>query len=385
MAIVKTPDRTYALGEKGLPSLGQKVVSWPWGGTPHLTSWSLDALKYPLGTIIIDTLDGHPIIAQIQTHDTYGAHPEWGVKLHKGTSVFVPVAVDGVSGKEIAMRDPPDGWGVSPIGAAWHDNRGRRYSHPWGQHDPFVQGAQYLHQPALTPTPTTATPQQMTVSQGDTHMSWRDEWRGRFTKIPKLAVLAGTTVAGLAIVGTPVGAIAGLVAGLFVDKELRGGPFLSGFHGDFGIGTIIPALGATKAYILTDVGTGSQHGLQTQVTGKSLSDAAGNALKQYYPSATTVVALPGTDTFQTDRGDTFKLDLQSSFNGEGTWKVYRYSPTEGSFHYLAMVNAGSEGSAMDEATSQVFSATAAKPYSLPGFTNVYITNNGDVFRLGMES
>jgi hypothetical protein len=46
--IVKTPDRTYNLGEKGLPSLDQKVVSWPWGGTPHLTQWSVDALIKPL-------------------------------------------------------------------------------------------------------------------------------------------------------------------------------------------------------------------------------------------------------------------------------------------------------------------------------------------------
>jgi hypothetical protein len=49
------------------------------------------------------------------------------------------------------------------------------------------------------------------------------------------------------------------------------------------------------------------------------------------------------------------------------------------------VSAGSEGEAMDEATKNLFSASAAKPYSLPGFTNVYITSAGDVFRLGMES
>jgi hypothetical protein len=118
--IVKTPEREYRLGETP-PPLGQRVVSWPWGGTPHLTQWSLDALKYPLGTIILDTVDGHPVVAQIQTHDTYGAHPEWGVKLHKGTSVFVPTVVDGATGKFVAMRDPPDGWGVSPMGG-WSED-----------------------------------------------------------------------------------------------------------------------------------------------------------------------------------------------------------------------------------------------------------------------
>ena len=272
MAIVKTPDRVYRLGELP-PPLGQKVVSWPWGGTPHLTKWSVDALKYPLGTIIIDTIDGHPVIAQIQTHDTYGAHPEWGVKLHNGTSVFVPVAEDG----RTALRDPPEGWGVSPM-AGWHD----RHEERWGANRGTHEGEAIMER-------------------------WRAErghWREYFTKVPKLGILAGTTLAGF-FMGGPIGAVVGLGAGLVVDREVRGGDWFD-VHGDFGIGTVIPSL-YKKTFQLTD----SASGAQTLVKGKDLQEASKCALSQFYGSASTVVQVPGTNTFQTDKGDTFRLDVAS--------------------------------------------------------------------------
>jgi hypothetical protein len=116
---IKLPDKTYQLGGP-LPPIPQKVVSWPWGGTPHLTQWSIDQLQHPLGTLIYDVVDGYPVLAQIQTHYSYGAHPDWPDKAHKGTSVFVPVNIDSVTGKVSPMRDVPDGWtdagfGVDPL------------------------------------------------------------------------------------------------------------------------------------------------------------------------------------------------------------------------------------------------------------------------------
>ena len=107
--IIKSPPRTYALGETP-PPIGEQVRSWPWGGTPNLTAWSLAQLKYPLGTVIYDVVDGYPVIAQIQTHPSYGAHPDWPDKPHKGTSVFVPVTTDE-NGHAVAMKVAPAGWG----------------------------------------------------------------------------------------------------------------------------------------------------------------------------------------------------------------------------------------------------------------------------------
>jgi len=107
---VKLPEKTHVLGGP-LPSIPQRVTSWPWGSTPNLAQWSLSQLKHPLGTIIYEVVDDHPVLAQIQTHYSYGAHPEWPEKAHKGTSVFVPVATDPATGKSFAMREPPEGWG----------------------------------------------------------------------------------------------------------------------------------------------------------------------------------------------------------------------------------------------------------------------------------
>jgi len=267
--IVKTPDRTYQLGDKNLPSLGQKVVSWPWGSTPNLTQWSIDQLKYPLGTIVVDVVDGHPVIAQIQTHDSYGAHPEWGIKLHKGTSVYVPVVTDETTGKSVAMKEAPEGWGVSSM-AGWFHNR---FGHREGR--------------------------EIVLERGE-HMG---HWREHVERIPKIAVLAAATAAG-ALISGGVGAVVGLLAGMVVDKEVRGGDWLPDFHGDFGIGTIIPSSGP-KPYQLTDANSGQT----TTITAKSMEEAANFALARVYGGATAVMRLPGTDTFQTDRGDTFRLTL----------------------------------------------------------------------------
>jgi hypothetical protein len=113
--IVKTPSRVYQLGEH-LPPVGMPVVSWPWGLTPSLQAWAEAQLHFPLGTVILDTVDGHPVIAQIQTHTGYGAHPEIPPTPHKGTSVFVPAVMSGNA--MVAVKDPPAGWGDSAtIGA----------------------------------------------------------------------------------------------------------------------------------------------------------------------------------------------------------------------------------------------------------------------------
>jgi hypothetical protein len=116
---IKLPEKTHTLGGS-LPPIPQKVVSWPWGGTPNLMAWSLSKLKYPLGTIIYEVVDGHPVLAQIQTHYGYGAHPEWPDKAHKGTSVYVPVATDPQTGRSAPLRDAPEGWGDdSTMGFDW--------------------------------------------------------------------------------------------------------------------------------------------------------------------------------------------------------------------------------------------------------------------------
>ena len=107
--IAKQPEKTYRLGDP-LPAIPVPVASWPWPGSPALTKWSVDMLKYPLGTLIYDVVDGHPVLAQIQTHSWYGAHPDWPATPHKGTSVYVPTTVNA-SGKRVAISDPPDGWG----------------------------------------------------------------------------------------------------------------------------------------------------------------------------------------------------------------------------------------------------------------------------------
>jgi hypothetical protein len=116
--IAKEPQKTYKFGD-ALPAIPGTVTSWPWPGSTALTKWSVAMLKYPLGTLIMDVVDGHPVIAQIQTHSWYGAHPDWPSTPHKGTSVFVPTTINA-SGKKVAIADPPDGWGEESGVAAYN-------------------------------------------------------------------------------------------------------------------------------------------------------------------------------------------------------------------------------------------------------------------------
>ena len=116
--IAKEPQKTYKFGD-ALPAIPGTVTSWPWPGSTALTKWSVAMLKYPLGTLIMDVVDGHPVIAQIQTHSWYGAHPDWPSTSHKGTSVFGPTTINA-SGKKVAIADPPDGWGEESGVAAYN-------------------------------------------------------------------------------------------------------------------------------------------------------------------------------------------------------------------------------------------------------------------------
>jgi hypothetical protein len=117
-ASVKIPSTNLPLAmETPLPPLGMDVVRWPFKLSKTLQDWAYAQLHYPLGTIIQDVVDGHPVMVQIQVHDTYGAHPEWGIKLHKGTSIFSP-ATRNENMKLVAMVDPPTGWPSSSDGSA---------------------------------------------------------------------------------------------------------------------------------------------------------------------------------------------------------------------------------------------------------------------------
>jgi hypothetical protein len=154
--IVRQPSRPYRLGEPP-PVLSWNTVRWPWGPSQELTEWSEKALRFPLGTIIEETIAGHPAVIQIQTHDKYGAHPDWPAKPHKGTSVFA-LAAHNDAGQLCAVVDPPDGWGVAsntgtsgdsisgeegkpaapkrwnpwvPPGVAWRALTAAKKGHPW--------------------------------------------------------------------------------------------------------------------------------------------------------------------------------------------------------------------------------------------------------------
>jgi hypothetical protein len=151
--IVKQPSRPYRLGEPP-PSLGWNTVRWPWGPSRELTEWSEKALRFPLGTVIEEVIAGHPAVIQLQTHDTYGAHPDWPAKPHKGVSVFA-LAAHNDEGKLRAVIDPPEGWGVAkdddisgeekpaapaapkrwkpwvPPGVTWQALTVARKGHPW--------------------------------------------------------------------------------------------------------------------------------------------------------------------------------------------------------------------------------------------------------------
>jgi hypothetical protein len=209
-----------------------------------------------------------------------------------------------------------------------------------------------------------------------------EDWKSYFTRIPKLAVVAGSTIAGLAIVGTPVGAAVGLLAGLLIDKEVRGGPWLPSFHGE----------------------SPEERRRLWDERFRQEGDRGRREHRQGWPREEhrrppPPIALNSWERWEQIHPGTPYQDyvnwffqygangasINGDFGGEGSWKVKRYDPSTGQFFYVGAVSAGSEGSAMDAACQQLFSCSAAKPYSLPGFTNVYITSGGDVFRLGMES
>ena len=109
--IIRRPDRSYSLKDK-LPAINIPTTPIPkeWGPVPGLRAWSVKALSLPLGTIIQDVIDGRPIVAQVQTHYAYGAHPEWPAKPHKGTSVFALAGIDPTTNTLVAFQDPPAGF-----------------------------------------------------------------------------------------------------------------------------------------------------------------------------------------------------------------------------------------------------------------------------------
>jgi len=78
----------------------------PWTGAPSTTlqAWAHEQLVHPLGTIIRDVVDGAPIVARIECHFAYGAHPEAPGHWHKGTSVYRPMQ------NGVALMTPPADW-----------------------------------------------------------------------------------------------------------------------------------------------------------------------------------------------------------------------------------------------------------------------------------
>jgi hypothetical protein len=93
----------------GLAPLANVV---PWTGAPPATlqAWASAMLRYPLGTVIRDTVGGAPIVARIECHYGYGAHPEQPGTWHKGVSVYRPATLDASSGKLVPVTSPPAGW-----------------------------------------------------------------------------------------------------------------------------------------------------------------------------------------------------------------------------------------------------------------------------------
>jgi len=82
----------------------------PWTGAPPaaLQTWAAAQLRFPLGTVIRDTVSGVPVVARIECHFAYGAHPEQPGSWHKGTSVYRPAQRDA-AGNLVAMTTPPPG------------------------------------------------------------------------------------------------------------------------------------------------------------------------------------------------------------------------------------------------------------------------------------
>jgi hypothetical protein len=91
-----------------LPAIAD-VLPWT-GPTPtSLQVWAVKQLRYPLGTIIRDTVDGIAVVARIECHSWYGADPFRAPRWHKGTTLYRPAAVDA-SGKLVVLTSTPSGW-----------------------------------------------------------------------------------------------------------------------------------------------------------------------------------------------------------------------------------------------------------------------------------
>lgn len=87
------------------------VLAWPPSPPPSLALqvWAREQLRHPLGTVIRDVVEGVPVVARIECHFSYGAHPELPGRWHRGTSVYRP-AERGPSGELVALTSPPPGW-----------------------------------------------------------------------------------------------------------------------------------------------------------------------------------------------------------------------------------------------------------------------------------
>jgi len=90
-----------------MPQIGDVA---PWGSASHIVqAWAVAQLHYPLGTVILDVVEGAPVICRIECHDTYGAHPNLPPAWHKGASLYRPAKKDQ-GGRLVAIHEPPAGW-----------------------------------------------------------------------------------------------------------------------------------------------------------------------------------------------------------------------------------------------------------------------------------
>ena len=93
-ADVVIPLHPPAVGQCPNVALPRLANVLPWQGTAlaALQAWASLQLRYPLGTVIRDTVDGTPVVARIECHYAYGAQPSKPGTWHKGTSIFHPAS-----------------------------------------------------------------------------------------------------------------------------------------------------------------------------------------------------------------------------------------------------------------------------------------------------
>jgi hypothetical protein len=100
-------------GVERCPNIGLSpligVLGWTAPPSLALQVWARAQLVHPLGTIVRDVVEGQPVIARIECHYAYGAHPDQAPQWHKGTSVYRP-ARRTEGGAMVAITTPPDGW-----------------------------------------------------------------------------------------------------------------------------------------------------------------------------------------------------------------------------------------------------------------------------------